>query len=414
MLQPSSEYQQRLIAHDIEYGFTPLEKSVHQSEMRRMLLKKAGGALLTITTVLGVPVSFYSADVRANQTANADASIGLNFIAEANDEANNHAANVFVAGVKTHDADYPASTLSKDIQTLADGQTWSVDVGRATLNYNKMGQLLIDTADKEGVTTLRPVLESAGDGALKAFEYVQAHSDIIVDLWVLIAGPDGVGTLRQASKEQIALLEALARFPEAVDSSYVRRAVELFGFRIDQFTQGNIFENIGNFIKTNNDITDDMESNKLTSTKLIAEQTLSIQSSDLETRFKNAGDLPDDVVHPTVLYLIIPDDTVVHGEKAASQMRSYADPAHIHFVTDTVEGGVHAMPSLSKKGYADAITRVKDDVQESMIEQHYLAGMNKYKGSISINLVPESDSPSPSEDLADAFLVQPDDYPSKP
>jgi len=403
MLQKSSEFHPRLPAFDLDTASDVIE-TARQLMHRKMWYQKAGGFVLAATTFLGVPVSMYEADVRANLTASAEASIGINPIAEALDPINNDKANIYVAGVNTKKADYLANSNGRYVQTVADGQTWSIDVDKATLNYAEMGQTIIDEAGIKGVTTVRAVMESAGDGALKAFEYIQAHSDLVVDLWIIISGPDGVDTLRPVSQEQIAAVKQFAWIPGAVDSTWVRRAVEL-GFRADQFTGGNPFENIGNFIKTNNDITDDLNDNKLTSAKLMSEQMISIETADLETRFKNAGELPNEVVHPTVLYIKVPDDTVVNNPRVVQNLESYADPANIHFFTDTVEGGIHAQASRSKKGYKELFARNKEAIQKSMKVEHYKASMYAYQGFLLIDREQEP----PVDPKIEALMIKPED-----
>jgi len=387
MLLPSPEHR-RLYPHRESEQIA--QKVLRSERLRTAGLKLASGALMA-SAFLGANISIYASDVRANQAIEAEADIEINYMGEALDPINNDKAILFLTGFNTMNADYLTQSIGKYVQSVADGKKYSGNYNNANLDPKMIGQTFIKTLEASGdnVKTVRIVTESAGNGiGLHAAEYIQEHSDLTIDLFVMIAGPDGVETLVPARQEEIALVKQLAWIPGITYSTPLRYLVEM-GFRSENYDEGTPLERAKNFITTSNIAIKAIGSHALTSTQLMSEQALSVETADIEASINNLDG------HTTMVYLAIDKDTVVRTQEASESIRGYAENNNIPYFKQTLPNAIHAMSGLSKKDYAKAFTNIKDEVQDSIAMGYFLDGLTNENNLVSID---EDTQPDPVTD----------------
>ena len=400
MLLPSPEHR-RLYPH--RESEQVAQKVLRSERLRTAGLKLASGALMA-SAFLGANVSIYASDVRANQALEAEADIEINYMGKALDPINNDKALFLLTGFNTMNADYLTQSIGKYVQSVADGKMYSGNYNNASLEPKMIGQKFIETIEASGdnVTDVRIVTESAGNGiGLQAAEYIQENSDLNIDLFVMIAGPDGVETLVPARQEEIALVKQLAWIPGITYSTPLRYLVEM-GFRSENYDEGTLFERAKNFITTSDIAMKAIGSHALTSTQLMSEQALSVETANIEASISNLDG------HMTMIYLAIDKDSVVRTQEASEAIRGYAEDNDIPYFKQTIPNAVHAMSGLSKKEYAEAFANIKDDVQQSIAMGHFLDGLMNENNLVSID---EDAQPNPVTDPLRAITksVQPEE-----
>jgi len=400
MLQPSPEYQKRLIAHDLDYGLNALENKVHKSELRRMALKKLAAGTLAATAVLGVPVAYYTADVRANQAKQDNAHIYVSEQTEALDPINNDNALIFLDGVRTQSGIGLSNEIGKAFQTVIDGRLAPLVYNDAKISNKAAAEEVIEYAEDNNIRSVSFIARSGGGNtAMNVQEIVRETSDIEVEAIVLITTPTGIERLRPARQEEINLVESVSWIPGIAHSTAFHYITEM-AMRSGTYDDGDIVERTEDFIATSNTVTKGIESNELTNTWVTLDQLFAIKNSNVQARIDNIGEQPDDKLVPTIVYFGTAEpgkDQVVDDTNSALDIAASAEENGVPFFGYKIKGAVHSMISKSKKAYIKTIAGSKEAIQASILAQHYIAAKNKAQNFVSV-LDPEP-STSPVEAL---------------
>ncbi|HEY8886256.1 MAG TPA: alpha/beta hydrolase [Candidatus Microsaccharimonas sp.] len=389
MYRPSPEFQKKLDKQN-----TPdlLEAKAIKLEWNRLKRRRniAAHAIAGVA-LLGFTVGHYIQDAEENKAIQAEASISVQVEGQALDPANNDNALVFIDGFRSYNADTLTEFMTKAVQPVIDGQSWSVGYNNAPLVPKDIAKNIIDLADGKGVHSVVLVGYSAGgDISMQVQEDIHNDSNLEVKAIVLTSTPDGAKALRPASQDSINLVEKLSWIPEIQYSSYLRFMGEL-AFRADRYNAGTPIENARNFITTWNEVDADFESSKVAGTWLMFDQMLAIQNSDLKARFNELKKLPPQVVHPTVVYLGTAKpgrDYMVDSQQSSDNIKKYAKAeagskeVSIPFFSYDVKGAIHTRIDIANDEYIKTLAAAKQDIQASIAKQEANASLHRVTSMI--------------------------------
>jgi len=399
MLYPSPEYQRHLDKGSLDPTETmprqtteptaplvelppmspldPIETKATFLEFRRADIIRRAMATTAGLAFIAANVGLYAADVHANQEIQANANIQIQTMSEALDPINNDKAILLLNGLGTTNADELANSSGIALQSILDSQIWPVGMNNAHLDYDAIAEAAAKKIAIEKVKTMYMIGYSTGGNiAMQVQERLRKLSDVEIALIVLDVMPDGIQTLQPARREEISLVEQFAWIPGATYSTPLRMIGET-AFRADRYNSGDPIERFSNFVKTAKEVRRAINSAELPGTWLMFDQMLALQTSDIQGRFRNLDDLPDDVMLPTIVQLSGKNDYMVDNQQVGKNLVDYTDPSHIPLFEFNVPGAVHTRPDLSKKTYFEVFDFNADAIIESIDAQRALAKYNQ-------------------------------------
>ena len=382
MLMPSPEIEKRLQKYEtidaIEARATKLEQRRTLHRRNNILRIFAGIA------IIGTGASIYANDIYANKEIRSNAVMNVEENGLALDPANNDNAIVYTDGFNTKNADLLAHYMSRTIQPVIDGRTWSVDYNDAPLEPEKIADEIIEqaaeseTEDGVKVTSLTFYgMSAGGDISMQVQQEVREKSSLTVNAIVLAFTPDGVKTLQQARQNEIAFVEGFAGSSDIKYSSIFRYLGEM-SIRSDRFlNDGNVIDNFNNFWRTSNEVSESLTNHELPGTWLLFDQQLAIQQSDLKSRIKDMQDIPASEVAPIIIDLRAPGDYMVDNEKAVKNLTEYTQEFNVPFFTYDVEGAQHSRVDVANDQFIKVFADAKSTIQTALAVQEYEASLHR-------------------------------------
>lgn len=388
MLVPSPEAEDRFQQHQTIDTTCATAIECERGKEKFWNNKFVRGAL-AITALTGIFTGGFAIDVRANQLIQAESSVGLEIKGDALEKENSHQANVYFDGFGKKNADILTYELGEAIQPVTDGQEWSINFDDASLNPKDIARLIIETAHERGVDTLTLIGRSAGGiTAIETAVHILEDSDLTVQLIVLVLTPDSADGLQDVQRQNLDLLDVIAKVPDVKYSTPVRALGE-FGLRNEVSSTKTPIENIKNAIDTAFEVKDRLDNDKLPGGWLMYDQTLAITTSDIESDFNTIAQMPKDRVRPTVVYLGTAKpgyDPIVNVEKSSNKFGEYAGEAHLPFFSYDVAGALHTQLGPAKKEYISVLADAKDPILETIDQQiavaKYYASVNDRPGPL--------------------------------
>ena len=376
MLRRTPEFQKRL---DLQAADS-LEGRALRIEQRRFDRHRYLHRALATAAILGVGLSSYASDVRANQEMQAGASIAIRTEGSALDENNSDQALILIDGFNAIDASFLTQQMGKVVQPVIDGQLWSVGYNNAFLEKDEIAKQIIEKVHASGVNEVAIVGYSAGgDIAMQVQEYIHEHSNVVITSDILISVPDGAKALRPARQDEIDLVEKFAWIP-GIQYSTLLRFIGEMAFRADRYNTGTIIENAQNFMTTAGQVNDSLCNNKLPGAWLMFDQVLAIEHADLKQRIDTIGKLPKDRVRPTIAYFGTAKpgyDYMVDDKKSAKGIGSYAHKAGVPFLNFSVPGAVHSRPDIANDAYIKTFATAKTAIQASLASEASRASLHR-------------------------------------
>ena len=344
---------------------------------RNRRLRKVG----TTLALLSMPFSAYAIDVKHNMNIQTEATIDVSVEYEALDPSNNDTAIVFFDGTRSTSGDDLIKYRGDGLQQVIDGQLWSVGYNDAVLDADLIGQELIESAQKYGVTTLYTYGESAGGiTALDAQAYVRAHSAIVFPGHFLNSVPFGLQGLRQARQDEIELVETLAEIPGAKYSSFVSFIGESI-FRSDRYINDDGID-LPEAYTTTQAILADMAGSEQAGNWLMFDQLMAIKNAKIRERIIEMGLISEDIQHPVIIYIGTGKpgrDYIVDDDLSAAEIKVYTDEAGLTFILIEVPGAVHSRPDIGVAEFEATFAEAASEIQNAIDIQRQIANFYKYR-----------------------------------
>jgi len=378
MLMPSKEVQARLEKYQTIDGIEAeaLKLEWKRERNRHNLATRAIAGVV----LMGALIAGYAHDTQENKQKQADASVSVEVVAPALDEANNTNALVFTDGFRSNSGDKLAEYMSKAFQPVLDGQILSVDYNNAPLDSDEIAKQIIATATSENITSMTLVGYSAGgDIAMQVQEKIREDSHITIKAIILISTPNGVKTLRPARQDEIDFVEKIAWIPDVEYSSTVRFLGELAS-RADRYTTGTPVQMVQNLISSAEEVNEQITSNEFAEGWLMFDQMLTVETTDNETLIANMDKIPTDKTRPVIVYFgtAAPGyDYVVDSKESSEGIGGYADKAHVPFLSYEVPGAIHSRVDLANDQYVEIAAKAKDAILASIAAQEAEASLHR-------------------------------------
>jgi pimeloyl-ACP methyl ester carboxylesterase len=341
-------------------------KEVRKADRLRNFMVR-GTTLLTLATV---GLAGYWNDVEEHQQVEAAASSHINVISGPKNKANDHTAILFFNGFGTYDADVPAKYLGPVYQQEVDGEVWSESYSNAPVNYEEMGEQLIDLADEKSVDEVDIVGYSAGGNiGSHVGAYIEQHSNLKIRLFSPVSTPDGTEGLRAARVSEMAVAKFVAGIPGAKYSSAVRFLGEMY-FRRDQYMKAsNPWDWLINFKDTFFNVWRDLGDKKLPGTWLLIDQVFAISDNSMKENIAAMGNTDQTHLKPVIEYLGTAKpgyDYMVNNRWSSKNICGYAGKAGLDCYVYNVPGAIHTRPDLDTKEYAKTVKDAMPQIQAAL------------------------------------------------
>jgi len=353
-------------------------KAIRSEQFKMAALKKMSS--FAVLAALTSPIIYYAVDVHTNQELQANSIITIEDTGNALDPIHNDHALVGIDGFGSINGNTLAKYFIPTIQPIEDGQILAVGYNDAPLEPADIADKLIEKADDNGITSMSLIGESGGGPiTMEVQELIRERSNIAVTAIYLLFAPNGIGGLQTEHQDQMNFVEAIKGVPGITYSTQLRAVAEM-AFRSADYSGGDGWQNIGNFFKTADHVSQSIKEKKLPGTWLMVDQALQIAHADIKTRFENIKKSPNYEQRPTVVYVRTDNDPVVNGKKSSEEIGSYANDAHVPFFDFNIPGVVHGQPQFNTEAYARTFVAAKAQIQQSIQAQQEHASLHRVTG----------------------------------
>jgi len=299
-----------------------------------------GAYALATTLALLFP---YSYDVAVNRLEDTDATPTIRTIVDAPKNAQQTSGiTYYLNGFDTSNADTATKTLTPAFAQISADTTKSFDYGNASIDSNKLADLVVADLKNEGKNEASFVLNSASGitGAEMVLKIIKTTS-IKVEVVYDYETPDGIDGLLPGTKKDLTLMQdAITALPGAEDSSYVRDALTLIvdGDGGSRWTNPNktMYDNVLSFFETAESAIKQTREKKRPRVELMNNYGWIIANADLAKTFQDIGELQDEKYMPSFVYMRSTNPpNVVDTERSSKNICEYARKALLNcFIFD--------------------------------------------------------------------------------
>lgn len=294
----------------------------------------------------------YAADVGSNIDHERRAQPSISTILDPQNQAYKNHATLFDSGFNEGSADKLTTSVGPGIQTLADGEAWSVHSNNTIGNSEAVFDKTIELAQLHGITSASVVTYSMGDmRGIQTADKIATRSNIPVDLMVVISGPSSFDGLRETKKEEMALANGVVHtIPASANSTLLRYAFELASY-MDRITRPEanpidyVVKNTERLNEIITNLSQQYSTGNYTSGSYLLGQIDAIRTTDIEGSLKHIGQAAADgkTQVPLLIYVATDGyDNVVDDEYSANEFKRFAEEAGIDFMIVKVKDVIHS------------------------------------------------------------------------
>ncbi len=331
-----------------------------------------GAYALATTLALTFP---YAYDVAVNRSEEANNIPTIKTIVEAPpDVPGSGGITYYMNGFDTSNANGAANKLAPAFAQISPDEMKSIDYGNASINADRLTDLVIEDLLKEDKKEVSFVFNSAsGITGAEMILKILKDTNIRVKNVYNYETPDGVEGLLPGTKKDLALMQdAVSFIPGAEDSDHIRTLITVLidGGGGSRWTDPNksIYENVLSFFSINQRAIEQTKEKKRPRVELMNNYGWIIANADIEKSLAQIGELRDDEVMPTFVYMrSTTRPNVVDTEKSGKNYCEYAKKALLScFILDVdSKVQIHTSYNFDTEANVKAIAAGKEEIDIS-------------------------------------------------
>ena len=265
----------------------------------------------------------------------------------------------YLAGFDTVDGSVYGERVSPALHQIVPGEDESINYGEAPLNPEEIGEQIIELAKSQNKTRISLAGNSLGGIiTLQTALYIMENSDLEIDAIFNNATPNGSKGLRPETKKDLAtMMDWLEKIPESKYSDAARTFATI-AQESPRFTDGDLSENISDFITVYNETRESINEKRRPGMWLLVDQALAVTNADLQDIINRIGALRG-TKHIPYLVNFRPtdaaDDAVVDVANSSEEVCGYAITAGVQCSIAFVEGQRHTSYDFNTDAFAEAL-----------------------------------------------------------